>query len=210
MNFKNFISRFDLADFVVVADSGLMNKSNIALLESSGYKYIIGARIKSESKEIKKWLLSLEKKEGVFYEQSFRGHRLIVGYTDKRAKNDKYNREKGIRRLQKEYKSGNITKENINKRASQALNKEKQNYETVMSFKRTFYDINNRDALDSEIVDNLKDKMDMSILLKTIEQINKAPLISASTSGKAKTPNKTSLKTPVKTNAFGLSSSDMV
>ena len=102
------------------------------------------------------------------------------------------------------------SEENINKRASQALNKEKQNYETVMSFKRTFYDINNRDALDSEIVDNLKDKMDMSILLKTIEQINKAPLISASTSGKAKTPNKASLKTPVKTNAFGLSASDMV
>jgi transposase len=113
---EDFVSRFDLADFVVVADSGLMNKSNIALLESSGYKYIIGARIKSESKEIKKWLLSLEKKEGVFYEQSLRGNRLIVGYTDKRAKNDKYNREKGIRRLQKEYKSGNITKENINKR----------------------------------------------------------------------------------------------
>ena len=45
-----------------------------------------------------------------------RGHRLIVGYTDKRAKNDKYNREKGIRRLQKEYKNGDITKENINKR----------------------------------------------------------------------------------------------
>ena len=113
---EDFISRFDLADFVVVADSGLMNKSNIALLESSGYKYIIGARIKSESKEIKQWLLTLEKKEGVFYEQSLRGNRLIVGYTDKRAKNDKYNREKGIRRLQKEYKSGNITKENINKR----------------------------------------------------------------------------------------------
>lgn len=113
---EDFVSRFDLADFVVVADSGLMNKSNIALLESSGYKYIIGARIKSESKEIKQWMLTLEKKEGVFYEQSLRGHRLIVGYTDKRAKNDKYNREKGIRRLQKEYKNGNITKENINKR----------------------------------------------------------------------------------------------
>jgi hypothetical protein len=70
----------------------------------------------NQIKEIKQWMLTLEKKEGVFYEQSLRGHLLIVGYTDKRAKNDKYNREKGIRRLQKEYKNGNITKENINKR----------------------------------------------------------------------------------------------
>lgn len=32
----------------VVADSGLMNKTNIALLKSGGYKYI-GARIKNVS-----------------------------------------------------------------------------------------------------------------------------------------------------------------
>jgi hypothetical protein len=70
----------------------------------------------NQIKEIKQWMLTLKKKEGVFYEQSLRGHRLIVGYTDNRDKKDKYNREKGIRRLQKEYKSGNITKENINKR----------------------------------------------------------------------------------------------
>lgn len=113
---EDFVSRFDLDDFVVVADSGLMNKLNIALLESNGYKYIIGARIKSESQEIKQWILSLDKKEGIFYEQLLKGNRLIVGYTEKRAKNDKYNREKGVRRLQKEYKNGNITKENINKR----------------------------------------------------------------------------------------------
>jgi hypothetical protein len=41
---------------------------------------------------------------------------LIVGYSDNRAKKDKYNREKGIRRLKDAYKSGRITKENINKR----------------------------------------------------------------------------------------------
>ena len=67
----------------------------------------------NQIKEIKQWMLTLEKKEGVFYEQSLRGHLLIVGYTDKRAKNDKYNREKGIRRLQKEYKNGDITKKTL-------------------------------------------------------------------------------------------------
>ena len=33
---EDFINRFDLADFVIVADSGLINKSNISLLESGG------------------------------------------------------------------------------------------------------------------------------------------------------------------------------
>ena len=39
---ENFIHRFNLSDFVIVADSGLMNKTNISLLKTAGYKYIIG------------------------------------------------------------------------------------------------------------------------------------------------------------------------
>lgn len=113
----DFIHRFKLNDFVIVADSGLMNKDNLVFLQSSGYKYIIGARIKNETDKIKQWVLSLEKIDGQFNERQKDGDtRLIVGYSGKRAKKDKYNREKGIRRLRKEYKSGKITKEKINKR----------------------------------------------------------------------------------------------
>ncbi|MDR1370834.1 MAG: IS1634 family transposase [Dysgonamonadaceae bacterium] len=54
---EDFVKRFQLEDFVVVSDSGLMNKTNIALLESGGYKYIIGAGIKNETEEIKQWIL---------------------------------------------------------------------------------------------------------------------------------------------------------
>ena len=114
---EDFVTRYNLKNFVVVADSGLMNKSNISLLESNGYKYIIGAKIKNEIQEIKQWLLSLEKQDGAFYELGKLPHsRLIVSYSEKRAKKDAYNREKGIKRLQKSYRSGHITKENINKR----------------------------------------------------------------------------------------------
>jgi transposase len=112
----DFVQRFELKDFIVVADSGLMNQRNIALLESGNYKYIIGARIKNESNEIKEWALSLDTQDGEFYETRKGQARLIVGYSAKRAKKDKYNREKGIKRLEKAYRSGNITKENINKR----------------------------------------------------------------------------------------------
>jgi transposase len=114
---EDFVRRFHLDDFVVVADSGLMNKSNIALLESGGYKYIIGARIKNETQEIQQWIRSLEKSDGCYYELGkLPKSRLIISYSENRAKKDKYNREKGIRRLRTAYKSGALTKENINKR----------------------------------------------------------------------------------------------
>ena len=45
---NEFVSKYGLENFVVVADSGLMNNANIAELESHGYKYIIGAKIKNE------------------------------------------------------------------------------------------------------------------------------------------------------------------
>ncbi len=113
---EDFVQRFQLDDFIVVADAGLMNQRNIDLLESGNYKYIIGARIKNESNEIRSWALSLAKQDGTFYETRKDRARLIVGYSDNRARKDKYNREKGVKRLEKAYRSGNITKEHINKR----------------------------------------------------------------------------------------------
>jgi transposase len=114
---EDLVHRFGLSDFVVVADSGLMNKTNISLLESAGYKYIIGARIKNESDDVKQWILSLQKQDGCFYELGkLPKTRLIINYSDSRAKKDKYNRTKGVNRLEKAYKSGTITKENINNR----------------------------------------------------------------------------------------------
>lgn len=112
-----FVHRYNLEDFIVVADSGLMNGDNIADLEANGYKYIIGAKIKTESKKIKEWILSQPKNDCQMVEyDKGNGKRLLVGYTDNRARKDAYNREKGVRRLEKAYRRGTLTKENINKR----------------------------------------------------------------------------------------------
>lgn len=112
-----FVRKYNLEDFIVVADSGLMNGDNIADLEANGYKYIIGAKIKTESKKVKEWILSQPKNgcQMVEYDKGD-GKRLLVGYTADRARKDAYNREKGIRRLEKAYRRGTLTKENINKR----------------------------------------------------------------------------------------------
>lgn len=112
-----FVHKYSLEDCIVVADSGLMNGDNIADLEANGYKYIIGAKIKTESKKIKEWILNQPKDDRRMVEYGKGdGRRLLVGYTDDRARKDAYNREKGVRRLEKAYRRGTLTKENINKR----------------------------------------------------------------------------------------------
>ena len=113
----DFVQRFNLTDFVVVADSGLMSAKNVALLESAGYQYILGARIRSESPTIKDWILSLNKEDGNIAEIGKNGsQRLIVSYSESRAKKNAWNREKGVERLRKAYAKGTLTKENVNKR----------------------------------------------------------------------------------------------
>ena len=113
---EDFVKKFRLKDFVAIADSGLMNNDNIELLEQKKYKYIIGARIKNENKSVTQWILSLEKEDGKLCEyRKTATSRLIVAYSENRAKKGRNNREKGIKRLEKEYKSGLITKDKVNK-----------------------------------------------------------------------------------------------
>ena len=113
----DFKQRFNLGDdFVVVADSGLMNSSNLKLLREGHYKYIIGARIKSERKEIKEWALG-QPKDGKCHECSHgNGERLILSYSKSRADREAYNRKRGVDRLRKAYGSGTLTKDKVNKR----------------------------------------------------------------------------------------------
>ena len=93
----DFRQRFDIGDdFVVVADSGLMNSDNLKLLRDAGYKYIIGGKIRNGQKPVKDWILSKEKVDGKFIEKRREnGERLIVGYSKERAKKEAYNRDQG-------------------------------------------------------------------------------------------------------------------
>ena len=114
----DFRQRFNLdGDFVVVADSGLMNGKNVQLLRNAKCKYVIGARIKSEKKAVREWVLNWEKKDCEYIEcRRENGERLIVGYSEARAKKDAYNRNRGVERLRKAYKNGVLTKEQVNRR----------------------------------------------------------------------------------------------
>lgn len=104
---------------VVVADAGLLSNDNLRKLAAAGYRFIIGGRIRNESDEIRTQILAeatamkdgdsvvLRKKDGT---------RLVVTYTDRRARKDAYNRERGLKKLRKSVKTGRLTKNSINNR----------------------------------------------------------------------------------------------
>lgn len=112
---EHFKNKYNPGKLVVVADAGLLSKRNINKLINHGYEFILGARIKNETKEMKKVILSKKWNDKVIYEfKKDESIKLIVGYSEKRAKKDAYNRDKGIKRLEKRIKSGKLTKESIN------------------------------------------------------------------------------------------------
>lgn len=48
-----FKNKYGLDKLMIVADSGLLSKSNMADLQDNGYEFILGARIKNEAQTIK-------------------------------------------------------------------------------------------------------------------------------------------------------------
>ena len=114
---KKMQSKFNLDKPIVVADSGLLSSENIRLLEEDKYEYILGARPKNESEEIKKKILSFSMIDGqVRLIRKDKKTRLVLSMSDKRAKKDAYNRSKGLERLKKRIGSGKLTKSSINNR----------------------------------------------------------------------------------------------
>ena len=114
---RKLASRFGFDKPIVVADAGLLSKANIEELTKDGYQYIIGARPKSESDKVKEQILSLDMKYGDVVEiEKDGGVRIVLSCTERRAKKDAHNRQRGLARLQKKMASGRLTKQNINNR----------------------------------------------------------------------------------------------
>jgi hypothetical protein len=116
---KKFQDKFQL-DYkpIVVADRGMLNNDNIAYLENNDYKYILAAKIKNSTNEIKEEISNLtflndgtihtleidkeikytddnEQKQTLKTKQ-----RLILTYSSKRAKKDRYTREQAIKKIE--------------------------------------------------------------------------------------------------------------
>lgn len=87
---KQLQDKYGFSKPIVVADSGLLSKSNIEQLKEKKYKFILGTRIKNVSNEVKKEIL----KNGETILVNKDNDNLVVSFSNNRAKKDKYNREK--------------------------------------------------------------------------------------------------------------------
>ena len=112
---EKITAKFNLEKPIVVADSGLLSKDNIIALEEKKYEYIIGARLKSEPEKIKQQILAKKLIDGdILKIKRSANTRLIVSYANNRATKDEHNRKRGLQRLEKQIKSGKLTKSSIN------------------------------------------------------------------------------------------------
>ncbi|MGC9342512.1 MAG: IS1634 family transposase [Bacteroidales bacterium] len=114
---EDFQKKFNLSKPIVIADAGLLSAPNLESLVSNNYEFILGSRLKKESSEIKEQILALsltDQEHTVIKKPD--GLRLIVSYSIKRAKKDRKNRERGLKRLEKNLNKGRLTKSHINNR----------------------------------------------------------------------------------------------
>lgn len=158
--------KFNLNKPIVIADAGLLSNDNIKALESKGYEYVIGARIKNESETLKSQILSTSFADGTTKSYSkTKTTRLIVNYSVSRATKDAYNRKRGLTRLEKQVKRGRLTKSNINNKGYNKYLKltgdvvieidyQKYNKDTVWDGLKGY--ITNTKLRDVDVVENYK------------------------------------------------------
>jgi len=158
--------KFNLNKPIIVADSGLLSKENIKALVEKEYEYIIGARIKNESNKTKTQILESTFNDGttISYERAD-NTRLIVNYSNNRAKKDAYNRKRGLTRLEKQVKTGKLTKSSINNKGynkylklegdiSIEIDYNKYNEDNVWDGLKGY--ITNTKLKDDEVIENYK------------------------------------------------------
>jgi Transposase len=114
---ESFKKRFNLENLVLIADAGMLNNKNVEELVEKGHEFILGARLKTETEQIKKKILGLELRDGESRIIKKSGSlKLVVSYTNSRAAKDAFNRNRGMKKLEKALSKGKLTKQHINNR----------------------------------------------------------------------------------------------
>jgi transposase len=99
----------NIADVTVVADRAMMSRTNLSAMEQAKFKYTVAAKLRSLPKPLKDKILERSQESLVtvsrqpmnIQEHLHEGRRLIVSYSESRAKKDRKDREKLLARIQK-------------------------------------------------------------------------------------------------------------
>ena len=111
--------QYEFGKPVVVADAAMLSQKNLQQLDIEQFPFIVGARIRNETQPMQEEILQqcngLRHGESIVLKQES-GHRLIISYSESRAKKDAHNRQRGLKKLRKKVGSGKLTKEQLNNR----------------------------------------------------------------------------------------------
>lgn len=111
--------QYDFGKPVVIADAAMLSNDNLDAPDRQEYPFIVAARIRNDSQAMRETILrrgtGLQNGQNVEIEHDA-GRRLIVVYSDKRARKDAHNRKRGLQRLRKQIQGGRLTKESLNRR----------------------------------------------------------------------------------------------
>jgi len=118
---KEIENEFKVDNIVYVADAGMFNKTNLSEFNKDDNKnmsYIVGAKIKTMSQEIKKQIVNKEDMQDINDDTKvktleYQGKKLLISYSKKRAKKDKFEREKAIAKLKKRLESSKSVKSQL-------------------------------------------------------------------------------------------------
>jgi transposase len=114
---ERFKAKYQLERLIVVADAGLLSNENITELQRKGYEYILGAKIKSEKHVLQQQIQALSLRSGECKEiAKDESTRLIISYSQSRAKKDALNRQRGLEKIERAISRGKLSKKNINNR----------------------------------------------------------------------------------------------
>jgi transposase len=118
---KEIEEEFKVDKIVYVADSGMFNTKNLEAFDKhENMSYIVGARVKNMQKSIKEQILQMDDYQPINDDikvktitMDDKGKKLLVSYSEKRAKKDKYEREKAIVKLKAKLEKSNSVKSQL-------------------------------------------------------------------------------------------------
>lgn len=117
---KNLKEKYGLTDVTLVADRGMFNEANLSLMEAEGFHYVVAAKLKSMSKAIKQAIQSNEFRPLVannefswVYETQHKSRRVIVNYSNDRARKDKADRQRLVDRLLKKVRDKTVALKDV-------------------------------------------------------------------------------------------------
>lgn len=100
----------DSTKLTVVADAGMLSTANLQELERLGYRYIVGARIRSLSTSVAEQILTHDYLGKGSLDTVITGRRMVVTYSQKRSERSRKNRERLVKKLQAKLDHGQVVK----------------------------------------------------------------------------------------------------